>query len=154
MIYLAFDALCFLSLAAMRLRRAAWAYLLCPLVIIETYVGLHVDLVGAALMAAAWWSLTGRRYRAAFALLALAVLVKPVPIVLLPVFLVVLLRNEPRRVGAAVQAALVFLSYVVRIAYLESGLWTERTIVRLFEYVPYALILLAERLHYSHVPSA
>lgn len=77
-------------------RRAAVLYYLCPLVVMESQGGLHIDLVGAALLLASWSLLDAGRSRLSSLLLSLAMVVKYVPVVLLPFFFTGSQKDFPR----------------------------------------------------------
>ncbi len=73
---------------------AVFIYLLSPLVVIETYVGMHVDVVGMAFLVGAYRYVVARAPLRACTLLVLAVLVKYIALAAVPVFVGLLIRDR------------------------------------------------------------
>jgi hypothetical protein len=87
-VYLLFELIMGVLLVRMfRRRDALILYALCPLVIIETYVGMHIDTIGMILCMAAWGLALKRRWFGALAVLALSVHVKYISLVCAPVLI-------------------------------------------------------------------
>jgi hypothetical protein len=73
---------------------AVFIYLLSPLLVIETYVGMHVDVAGMALLVGAYRYVVARAPCRACTLLVLAVLVKYIALAAVPVFVGLLIRDR------------------------------------------------------------
>jgi hypothetical protein len=111
-IYLAFDALCaFLLARSLSDDRALPIYALSPLVAVETYAGMHVDIIGAFFLLAAVVSFGKGRPRAAAALLVGAVLTKYSAVAAVPVFAVEHFRRERGRMAAAARSTLLLFLF-------------------------------------------
>lgn len=80
-------------------RGALFIYLFSPLLVIETYVGMHIDVAGMAFLVGAYRHVGSRAPYRALALLVAAVLVKYIAVAAVPVLLLRLVR-ERRGVGA------------------------------------------------------
>ncbi len=80
-------------------RGALFIYLLSPLVVIETYVGMHVDVAGMAFLVGAYRQVGSRAPYRALALLVAAVLVKYIAVAAAPVLILLLVRSR-RGAGA------------------------------------------------------
>lgn len=106
-------------------RGAIFVYLFSPLVLVETYVGMHIDVAGMAFLAGAYRFATRRAPHAALALLVAAVLVKYIALAAAPVVVTMLVRSHtssrsgvrPRDLGKWTAwslgvAAVLFLPYV------------------------------------------
>ena len=92
LLFLAFDlvALMFivLTLQALGMNRLwAMVYFWCPLVIKETFNSTHLDIIGIAMLCGALFCLVKKRYFSANAFLALSVVGKLYPAILLPLIL-------------------------------------------------------------------
>ena len=88
LVYLALDLFCFILIFQMTGRRiTGFLYWLSPLVVIETALGLHIDILGAALMVCTLWFLTKRRIYPALACFAASVLTKYIFLAAAPVLL-------------------------------------------------------------------
>ena len=75
-------------------RRRVFIFFLSPLVIVEVYLGMHVDIIGVCFLAGALYLLKTRRAYLALILLALSVLVKYVALVAVPVFFLQLAGSD------------------------------------------------------------
>jgi len=73
---------------------AVFLYLLSPLLLIETYVGMHVDVVGMAFLVGAYRYFVGRALVRGFTLLVAAVLVKYIALAAVPVFIALFIRDR------------------------------------------------------------
>ena len=94
-IYLLFDLLLLFFLLKMNVsNKAVIAYFLCPLVIVETYVGMHIDLVGVSLLFISLYYFQQHSwYRGVFLFVA-SVGIKYISIVLLPLLVVYFVREN------------------------------------------------------------
>ncbi len=99
LLFFLFDAVLLLFLWMLsKNKMAPFFYWLCPLTVIEIYAGMHLDIIGAALLIGAVFFLIRRRMLAGFALLTLAAFTKYIPMVLFPVFLPLFI-SWPRKKG-------------------------------------------------------
>jgi len=102
-------------------RGALFVYLLSPLVVIETYVGMHVDVAGMAFLVGAYRFTASRAPYRALALLMAAVFVKYIAVAAVPVVIMLLVRRR-RASGAGVPAT----------ALLKWGAWSLGVTAMLF----------------------
>jgi hypothetical protein len=85
---------------------AVFLYLLSPLLLIETYVGMHIDVVGMAFLVGAYRYFVGRALFRALALLVAAVLVKYLALAAAPVFVALFIRDRRSGGVGAIAAGL------------------------------------------------
>ncbi|MEW6364760.1 MAG: hypothetical protein AB1714_08995 [Acidobacteriota bacterium] len=108
LIYLLAEAgLVLLLLGLLRDRRRIVWYVFCPLVIVETHAGLHVDIISAVLLTAAFALLQKRSFFPMAAAAVSAALTKYIPVVALPVFFLEQVRSVRSRRGAGLASAAV-----------------------------------------------
>ncbi len=69
-------------------------YALCPLLIIEAYLGMHIDIIGMVVCIPSLWLAQKRRWYAALAVLVCSIHVKYISGVLLPVFVITAWRER------------------------------------------------------------
>lgn len=96
LLYLLLDmTVAFLVYTVTRDRQRTLLYLFCPLVIIEAYVGMHIDVAAMALLFAGYAVFRRGRTLPAVLLVAASVLIKYTTVVALPVFLLAYVRGRP-----------------------------------------------------------
>ncbi|MBI2684086.1 MAG: DUF2029 domain-containing protein [Actinobacteria bacterium] len=114
-----------LSLSRARVLAAGVVVAIVPL-LLGNMVETRYDLALAAALAGVVWAIVTERFNTAWALLAIAVLVKLVPLVLIPVLAIIHLRHAgPRRaaIGAIVGAAIVAAVVVPFVLMSANGTW-------------------------------
>jgi hypothetical protein len=92
------------------------------LVIIEVYAGMHIDIIGAALLTAAWFFFSKQKYFLFTVCFVVSVLVKYVSLVTLPVFMAVYLKNNGVTGKLLLYTASGFLlTFVLFLPFIEAG---------------------------------
>jgi hypothetical protein len=109
--------------------RGGLIYLMCPLIVVETYAGMHIDILGVLFLLAAFIFFIRGRYYPFLAAFVFSVLVKYVTGILVPLFLIAYLRREGRGrpplvvtadVGLKIGAAGIF-AFLFFLPFLDAG---------------------------------
>jgi hypothetical protein len=74
-------------------------YLFCPLIIIESYIGIHIDIVGISLLVLSILFFKKKNFYISFGLLGLSILIKYISIIVVPIYILETYNNDKKKLS-------------------------------------------------------